>query len=342
MMEKMNLLFTSAGRRSYLMDYFKEALKNEGIEGSVHAANSSAVSPAFLRADHTVVTPLIYDKAYIPFLLDYCRENRITAVMSLFDADLPVLAAHKADFEAIGTRLLTADADKVAICNDKYKTWQALSEAGIDSPRTYLYVEDVLGEIEKGNLNYPLIVKPRWGTGSISVMIADNETDLRFFYDLAKRKIGQTFLKYESAQNTEACVIIQEMLDGEEYGLDVINDLEGNYVNTIVKKKDAMRSGETDVAITVSDPELSKIGRKLSALIQQPANLDADAFLVDGHPYILELNARFGGGYPFSHVSGADEPRAIVRWLAHRTGAEDFCTAKEGVMSQKDMHMITY
>ncbi len=46
----MNILLTSAGRRTYLVEYFKEALHMAGEAGMVHAANSK-VSPAFFAAD---------------------------------------------------------------------------------------------------------------------------------------------------------------------------------------------------------------------------------------------------------------------------------------------------
>ncbi|MGN0028110.1 MAG: carbamoyl phosphate synthase-like protein, partial [Clostridium sp.] len=77
----MNILITSVGRRSYLVNYFKEAL---GEKGEIHVANSSSVSPAFQYADKSVVTPLIYDDNYIPFLKKYCIENNIDAIISLF------------------------------------------------------------------------------------------------------------------------------------------------------------------------------------------------------------------------------------------------------------------
>ena len=88
----MNILITSVGRRTYLVNYFKEALDGNG---EVHVANSSSFTTAFMAADKSVITPLIYDKSYIPFLIDYCRNNDIKAVISLFDIDLPVLSANK-------------------------------------------------------------------------------------------------------------------------------------------------------------------------------------------------------------------------------------------------------
>ena len=84
-MTAMNILITSAGRRTYLVKYFKKELSSLG---KVHVANSTDTSPAFQFADKYVVTPLIYDKDYIPFLLNYCRNNKIKAVISLFQPNL--------------------------------------------------------------------------------------------------------------------------------------------------------------------------------------------------------------------------------------------------------------
>ena len=55
----MNILLTSAGRRTYLVGYFKEALQMAGVEGQIHTANSQEC-PAFYAADQWVETPLIY------------------------------------------------------------------------------------------------------------------------------------------------------------------------------------------------------------------------------------------------------------------------------------------
>lgn len=97
--ERNNILITSVGRRSYMVQYFKEALGNSG---EVHVSNSSTITPAFRLADKAVKSPLIYDKDYIPFLLNYCKENQIGALLPLFDIDIPVLASAKNLFLEIG------------------------------------------------------------------------------------------------------------------------------------------------------------------------------------------------------------------------------------------------
>lgn len=333
----MNILFTSVGRRSYLVEYFKKAL---GERGEVHAANSSEISPAFLVADKSVVTPLIYDENYIPFLVEYCKQNNIEAIISLFDIDLPILARNKKQFREIGVRVIVSEPDVVHICNDKWETYLFLRENGFCTPKTFVALEDAMMAIEKGEITFPLIVKPRWGMGSISIFEAENKEELRLFYQKIKRNIQNTYLKYESAAEQDACVLIQEKLRGQEYGLDVINDLQGIYQNTICKKKCAMRSGETDTAITIENELLKKTGEKLSNTLHHIGNLDTDAFIVDGKVYVLEMNARFGGGYPFSHMAGVDLPKAIVTWLEGEEIDKEILIAQNSVISQKDIQIV--
>ena len=108
----------------------------------------------------------------------------------------------------------------------------------------------------------------------------------------------------------------------------------------ILKKKIAMRSGETDSAETVRDYRLSKIGEKLSRRLKHIGNLDVDAFIVNETPYVLEMNARFGGGYPFSHLAGVNLPKAIVLWLKDEVVCETILAGKIGVVGYKDIEII--
>ncbi|WP_395015898.1 GNAT family N-acetyltransferase [Robinsoniella peoriensis] len=333
----MNILFTSVGRRSYLVKYFKEVL---GESGEVHVANSSAVSPAFLVANKSVVTPMIYDKSYISFLLEYCKNNNINAVISLFDIDLPILAKNRDLFKEIGTTVVISDYKTVEICNDKWRTFCYFTEQGFNVPATFISLEKAIFCLANGTISYPVMVKPRWGMGSIAVFEAENEEELRVFYAKTKRSIQNTYLKYESSVDIGKSILIQEKLNGQEYGLDVINDLDCNYVTTIVKMKYAMRSGETDCAVTVDRPELKQLGKKLSSAMHHRANLDVDVFVVEDKLYILEMNARFGGGYPFSHMAGVDLPLAIVKWLRNEPVGESLLSERINIMGQKDIQLV--
>lgn len=337
----MNILLTSAGRRSYLVQYFKEALKKAGCGGLVHAANSRP-GPAFAAADRTVVTPLIYEDVYIPFLLDYCRTWEIRLLIPLFDIDLPVLAAHREEFQAVGTLVVTAGREAVEICNDKWKTHAFLTREELPQPQTWLSAELAIQAVKDDCASYPLIVKPRWGMGSLAVYQADDEEELRLLVKKARRCIEDSYLRYEAARDSRFCVLIQEKLEGREYGLDVINDLDGHYRTTIVKEKTAMRSGETDEAVTVDSPVLRAMGRQLGEKLKQRGNLDVDVFETNGKYYILEMNARFGGGYPFSHAAGVNLPYAMVKWALGQDVGPDCLTARTGVKAQKDIRILVY
>lgn len=329
----MNILLTSVGRRAYMVKYFKDVL---GKNGEVHVCNSDNKSIAFKYADKRIISPLIYDEKYIPFLIKYCKENSIDIVISLFDIDLLMLARHKEEFEYIGTKVIVSNSAIVEVCNDKWLTYKFLKNGGFKTPETYLSIEKVKNDIEKGGLTYPIVVKPRYGCGSISVSIAYDEDDLIYLTKKTNKEIENTYLKYESSVTSNK-VIYQKCLEGQEYGADIINDLKGNVQNVIVRKKIAMRSGETDIAELVDEPVIKEVLFKLGAVTKHIANMDCDVILVDGVPYILEMNARFGGGYPFSHIGGCRLPQAIINWIEGKEVPKELISAKTGITGFKEI-----
>ncbi len=329
----MNILLTSAGRRAYMVKYFQEALHGDG---EVHVCNSDDMSVAFQYADRSVVAPLIYDKNYIPFLLDYCEKNQIRMVVSLFDLDLLVLARNKDKFSAIGTTVIVSSPEFIEICNDKWKTYAFLTANGFKTPRTYLKRADAERALSAGEIRYPVIIKPRFGCGSIAVSAAHDDREFESYDYLVKNKIEDSYLKYISAVSEDK-LIYQEMLDGQEYGVDIINDLNGGFQNAIVKKKLAMRCGETDIAETVRHDRIYSVAEKLAAVSKHIGNMDCDLVVCGQEVYILELNARFGGGYPFSHIAGCNLPEALVKWCQNADVDRALLTAEIGVRAYKEL-----
>lgn len=331
----MNILLTSVGRRAYMVKYFKEAL---GEGGQVHVCNSDDLTVAFHYADKSVISPLIYDDNYIPFLLNYCKLNHIDLLLSLFDIDLLVLARNKEKFAEIGTKVIVSDEKTVEICNDKWKTYLFLKENGFAVPKTYISLQRVLLALESGKLHYPIIVKPRFGCGSIGMSVAEDEMALLYYFRRNTRVIGKSYLKYESAAvPVDEQILYQECLKGQEYGADVINDLNRQTRSIIVKKKIAMRAGETDIAEIAEMPEIEAELTRLGKITGHIGNMDCDVFWVDGKPYILEMNARFGGGYPFSHMGGCNLPKAIVNWAQGKDLSDGLLQAKIGLRGYKEL-----
>ncbi len=332
----MNILLTSVGRRSYMVSYFKEALNGNG---EMHASNSVETYSMKL-ADKSVITPLIYDESYIDFILSYSVKNKIKAIIPLFDIDLPILAKNKLRFEEKGINVIVSSFEVTQICNDKWHTYHFLKKQGFQTPKTYITLNECIQAIENGEITYPLIIKPRWGMGSIGVFQADNNDELSVFYKKTQNIIFNSYLKYESNFEAESSMIIQEKLIGEEYGIDVFNDLNKKFLACIPKKKLEMRAGETDIAEIVENTVLFEIGEKLSKSLKHVANLDVDCFKVGNKYFVIELNCRFGGQYPFSHIAGANFPKAIVNMLSGIEVTPDLIECKIGTVGYKDITTV--
>ena len=167
----MNILFTCAGRRTYLLKYFKE---NMEAGDKVVASDMQLSAPALQVADVKIQVPAVYDPKYVDLTLDICKEQKIDALLSLKDLELPILAENKARFEEIGVKLIVSDLSVIDIAFDKYKTAQWVESLGLKSPKTFVRLSDAKKALETGELHFPLFMKPRWGSGSIGLeSIAD-------------------------------------------------------------------------------------------------------------------------------------------------------------------------
>ena len=307
----MNILFTCAGRRTYLLKYFREQM---GDKDKIIAADMQLTAPALSVADVRVMVPAVYDEHYVEALHQICEMHNVDVLISLNDLELPILAENKLSFENIGVNVLVSSSEVIDICFDKLKTADFITSIGLKPPKTYRNLESATQAILDGELKFPVVIKPRWGSASIGIEFVDNIDDLRIVYELIRRKTSKGMLG-EVSQLDDDFILIQEKITGKEYGLDIINDLEGNNVAVAVKQKLSMRAGETDKATTVDNPELHRIGEVIGRKLAHIGNLDCDILEMGGEYYILELNPRFGGGFPFSYEAGVNLPKAIINWI---------------------------
>ncbi len=328
----MNILFTCAGRRNYLINYFKEVV---GENDTIFAADMQLNAPALVDADEAVVVPPIYDENYIDTLLSVCKKQNIDAIISLNDLELPILAESRERFLAINTKVIVSNPEVIDIAFDKWKTVEFLRKNNLKTPRTYLTLSDVREAIKNGDLSYPLVVKPRWGSASIAVDFAQNEEELELIYKLQSLKVKRSILSTVSNQDIGKSILIQEKINGKEYGMDILNDFNQNYYCSFVREKLSMRSGETDKAVSVIDENLQNIGKTIGENLKHIGNLDCDVFYDGTDFYVLELNPRFGGGYPFSHEAGINTPAIYVSWLRGNNDVDKYNNYKANVAFAK-------
>ena len=333
----LNLLFTCAGRRNYLINYFKEAIKGQG---KIFAADMSDTAPAMVDADVAIIVPSIYDINYIPSLKTIVNTHNIDAIISLNDLELPILSKHKAELESTGVKVIVSNENVIDIAFDKIKTFNFIQDIGLQTPLTYTTLNAVKNAIVEGKLNYPLVVKPRWGSASIGIDFPETEAELDLAFELQHIKLKKSILNTASEQDSDNAILIQEKMDGQEYGLDIVNDFEGNYFGTFVRKKLNMRSGETDKAISVIDDRFDTLGKIVSENLKHIGNLDCDVFVANNKLYLLELNPRFGGGYPFSHEAGVDTCATYIEWIKGNKDVQHFNQYKAGKLFSKCDRML--
>lgn len=333
----MNILFTCAGRRNYLINYCKQALNGQGI---VLATDMSKLAPAMSDADISLLVPSIYSEDYIPNLLSIVEEYDINAIISLNDLELPILAHHKQAFADLGAKIIVSDSSVIDICFDKIKTRDFLTSIGLNTPQTFTNYNQALQAIKEGQLTFPLVLKPRWGSASIGIEFPESLEEFELAYKLLMIKLKNTILFEASKNKLDAAILIQQKLNGPEYGMDIVNDLDQEYFTTVVRKKLSMRAGETDKAVSVIDQRFSDIGEKISTHLKHIGNLDCDVFEQDGELYVLELNPRFGGGYPFSHEAGMNTIQAYLAWLAGEKLESSFNQYKADLVFSKCDRLI--
>lgn len=151
------------------------------------------------------------------------------------------------------------------------------------------------------------------------------------------RKMSRVQSNELLGSSIDESLIIQERIAGTEYGLDILNDLNGRFVTCFVKRKLGMRCGETDAAETVDDPALADFGRRIGEHLGHVGMLDVDVMVDEDGPCLLEINPRFGGHYPFAHAAGANAPAALLAWAEGREPEPSWLQAKPGVRSIKDI-----
>jgi carbamoyl-phosphate synthase large subunit len=316
----MNILITSAGKRGYLIRYFKAALKGKG---KIFAADCSPYAPALYDADDYFLIHPVSDEKYISNLIINCKEKNIVGIVSLNDLELPILSRNRSYFLKHGINIIVSSPEVINICYDKYLTYLFLKDAGFYTPLTFSSINEARANFEKGKLVFPAVIKPRKGSGSIGIMIVNS--------------MGELVEAYNSQEN----VMIQEYLEGEEYDVDIFNNSNLEAVAAYAKKKIQRRSGETYSATSVYDSEILKYSLALANKMGLYGPADIDYFKQDSRYYILEVNPRFGGCYSLSHALGASFPEMVISLIDNNNITPRKLEYSDNVWMMKQYEIVT-
>jgi carbamoyl-phosphate synthase large subunit len=299
-MEPFNVLISSAGRRVALLRIFREALAELGVPGKVFAADMSTVSGAFHDADTSWVVPRCTSPEFGPHVLELCRRHNIRLVIPTIDTELPAYATHRAAFAAANVVVAISTPEVVAIGGDKVRTHVWLTEHGFPTVQQES-LDDVLAHEGRG-WAFPLIVKPRFGSASIGVRRIENLAELHLLPRPAE-------------------YIVQAIAPGDEYTVDVLVNREGRCVCAVPRKRLEVRAGEVSKGMTERQAPLATLARRLAeALPGAYGALNVQVFWDAGRgaANVIEINPRFGGGFPLTWQAGGRYPRWIIEEILAR------------------------
>ncbi len=312
----MNILITSAGRRVSLVRSFQNELKEIDPKGKVYATDSSPVlSAACQIADAFFKVPRLDDPNYIDVLIDFCKSHNICLIIPTIDTELLELAKNKALFEAQGIIVVISSVEFVLKCRNKRHIHEFFEKQNVNVAKEYT----------RENYDFPLFIKPIDGSRSVDTYLIRSKDELTEYHFTNEKLMFLEYLDHD---------------DYDEYTCDLYFSKDHKLKCVVPRKRLEVRDGEVYKALTVSNILVAYIKKNLNTIDGAVGCLTSQFFLhkTDIEKiYAIEINPRFGGGYPLSYLSGANFSKWIIEeYLLGKTIDEKFD------VWESDLLMIRY
>lgn len=234
--------------------------------------------------EQRVLVPPGLSVEFVPVLLDSCRSFGVDVLFPTVDVELPTIAALRDEFSAIGVVVASPSLSTLEICLDKLSLADRCAGV-LPVPRT-----EVLGPAAAVGRRYPVVVKPRRGAGSRGISFVGSEAELL-------------------ALGSDDTRLVQDMLPGAEFSVDVFADLAGHVVAAVPRSRLRVDSGVSVAGATLHDEELEQAARRVATAIglTTVANVQLRRDR-EGRAALLEVNPRFPGAMPLTIAAGIDMP----------------------------------
>jgi len=285
------ILVTSAGRRGELIKIWKEsALAILGPEARIYANDlNPTLSAACQLADQSFAICRCSDPDYPARVLEQCLAYDIKLVIPTIDTELQALADARETFAAAGVQVVVSDPELVRQCRDKRHTAALFASLSIPTPKI----------LDPAHLTFPCFMKPVAGSCSQGVKAVPSADHL-------------APIDIRNPDN-----LFQELVPGNwiEYTVDLCYSKSGDLLGCVPRQRLEVRGGEISKGITRKDKVLQFLKNYFANLKGARGAVTLQIFVDPSREQVLgiEINPRFGGGYPMSHASGADYPTMLIR-----------------------------
>lgn len=272
---------------------FRESMKGCG---QLIATDLSPVAPALFFADKTYLVPRITEAGYFDRILEICRESSVKAITTLIDPEIEILARHREELLEMGILPLCPAEWTAHLCFDKYEMFRHLRSKGIRTVLTYNSIESFKDGLERGEVSFPVFMKPISGSGSVGIGRCDT--------------MDEVMEKWNDGKFT---YIIQELMTGGDCDADVYVDCVSHKpVAIFSKRKIESRIGGASKTISYKDPKLFEFVEQVCSALELNGPCDMDFFMKEGEYYLSEINPRFGGAYLHAYGAGVDFIKLIL------------------------------
>ena len=308
-----NILFTNAGRRGTLLKNFKQSL---GDSSKIVATDNWSVAPALFLADEYYLTPKITDDNYIDRILEICKQENINAITTLIDPEIMLLAKNRQRFIDNGILPLCPNEKTAKLCFDKYEMFKYLKENNIPTVLTFNNLNDFKEALFKGEISFPVFIKPISGSGSVGAQKINSQKELEVAFSENK-------FNY----------IIQEYMDCEDFDADVyVDTISHKPIAIFSKKKIETRIGGASKTISFKDENLFNFVKTIIDKFEFSGPIDMDFFYKDGKYYLSEINPRLGGAYLHAFGAGVDFPKYVANNIQGIENQPEIGEYEEGVL----------
>lgn len=288
---KTNILITSAGQRVALVKDFQETLKHFFPDGKVYTTDMNPkMAPAAYVGDGCFGVPRCTSDDYIESLLTICLGNNIGMIAPTIDTELAILSANKDIFGKQGIFVSVSDYNFVMMCRDKRNTGEFFEKHGIRVPRA----------VDKNHPIFPLFAKPYDGSLSTNLHYIKNAEELT-----------------EEILN-DPKLLFMEYIDKEvykEYTVDMYYGKDNKVKCIVPRERIKIRAGEINKGLTEKEPLTQYLLDRLETIEGCVGCICIQLFLnpQTGDVVGIEINPRFGGGYPQTYAAGGNYPEYLIR-----------------------------